>query len=78
MLLGFLHIPPSLVLIAGALRTVGNGFQLFNLIKKRGQSMETYRNEKKSKRFKKVSIGVQAFGFVLTVGNLGECKIPSA
>lgn len=78
MLLGFLHIPPSLVFATGALRTVGNGFQLFNLFKKRGQSMETSRNEKKSKRLEKVSIGVQVFGFVLTVGNLGECKIPSA
>lgn len=74
MLLGFLNIPPSLVFVAGAMRTVGNGFQLFKLIRKRGRSMETH----ESKRSEKESIGVQILGFVLTVGNLGECKIPSA
>lgn len=77
MLLGFLHIPFSLVLVASTLTTIGYGYQLFNKIKG-GQSMETTRNEKKSKRCKKDSIGKQTFEFVLTVGNLGECKIPSA
>lgn len=78
MLLGFLCIPPSLVLIANTLLSVGYGFQLFYLIKKRGLSMETSRNENQSKRLEKESIGVQILGFVLTVGNLGECEIPSA
>ncbi len=77
MLLGFLHIPSSLVLAASTLTTIGYGYQLFNQIKG-GQSMETIRNEKKRKRCQKVSIGKQIFGFVLTVGNLGECEIPSA
>lgn len=40
--------------------------------------METIRNDKKCKRCKEVSIEKQIFGFVLMVGNLGECKIPSA
>lgn len=77
MLLGFLHIPFPLVLVTSAFTTIGYGYQLFNLIKG-GLSMETRRNKKKCKRCKKVSIGKQIFGFVLTVGNLGECKIPSA
>lgn len=78
MLLGFLHIPSWLVFFASSSCAVGYGFELFNLIKKNIQSMETLVNVKKSKRLKNVSIGVQIFGFVLTVGNLGECKIPSA
>lgn len=73
MLLGFFPLPTSLVLVTNALQTVMHGFQMFNLIKKAGMTMETYVNKEKNE-----STRMQILEFALVVGNLRGCKIPSA